>query len=345
MPNDEQIEEVRAFLFSLKDQKDKPKALIVSDPGIIAMCKEIIPDQELHLSTQTGTFNKESMKFWKSHGITRVVFPREFSLEQIKNVVDDSIIETEMFVHGAMCVSVSGRCLMGSYISGRNPNHGECSQPCRYSYVVIPKDGKGNLLKDKGFDIEEVGGYSYIFNSKDLNTLDILPSIIDTGVDSLKIEGRNKSAHYVSAVIKSYRMAIDLYFEDKDNYKLPNSIIKELNQLDHRPYTTGFYGKDITMQSTSYAKEKSKIRVVGIVKEILENSISVVDVKNPFVVGEKLSVLPVNRKIEPYLITVKLLNDLSGNGKDKATTNRIILLENTENSKLRIGDMIRRVEL
>lgn len=345
MPNNEQISEVRKFLTGLSVQDKKPAALIVSDPGIISLCNEIIPNIELHLSTQTGTFNSESIKFWKKFGITRVVFPREFELSQIKSVVDSGICETEMFVHGAMCVSVSGRCLMGSYISGRNPNHGECSQPCRYNYEVIPKNGKGELIKDKGFAIEEVGGMSYIFNSKDLNTISILPQIIETGVDSLKIEGRNKSVHYVSAVVKAYRTAIDLYFKDKQNYVLPEVLANELEQLDHRPYTTGFYADDIKMQATSFAKEKSKIRVVGVVKGQLADGVAVVDVKNPFEINEMLSILPVNQKLDPYISTVTEIKDLSGNSFDKAVTNRVVAIKNSSDVKLRIGDMIRRTTI
>ncbi len=345
MPNQEQIKEVKSFLEGLSTQDKKPAALIVSDPGVISLCNQIVPEIELHLSTQTGTFNEESIKFWKQFGVTRVVFPREFTLDQISEVVASDICETEMFVHGAMCVSVSGRCLMGSYVSGRNPNHGECSQPCRYSYEVIPKDGKGNLLNDKGFEVEELGGMSYIFNSKDLNTLSIIPEIIKTGTDSLKIEGRNKSVHYVSSVVKAYRAAIDLCFQGEgDNKTVSKTFIDELDRLDHRPYTTGFYGSEISMQATSFAKEKSKIRVVGIVKEVLEGGAAVVDVKNPIYIDEKLSVLSVNRKLEPFVITVSEISDLSGNRQEKGITNRVVVLKNIGSVKLRIGDMMRRID-
>lgn len=344
MPNDEQIDEIVKFFKELKEAEKRPDALIVSDPGVIALAQEIIPEQELHLSTQTGTFNKPAMKFWKEQGITRIVLPREFSMDQVRASVDADICEIELFIHGAMCVSISGRCMMGSYISGRNPNHGECSQPCRFSYDIVPRDGGGNLLTDKGFSVEEVGGMTYIFNSKDLNTLKQIPEIIESGVHSLKIEGRNKSVHYVSSVVKAYRIAIDTYFEKgPENYSLSQGLVDELEQLDHRPYTSGFLGGDEQMQSVSYAKEKSRVRVLGRVKEVIEGGYAVVDVKNPFTPGEKVSVLSVNQRKEPFDITVQSIEDLSGNLQDKAITNRVIVLKNDEGIKLRIGDMIRRI--
>lgn len=344
MPNDEQLGEIASFFRDLKEASRRPHALIVSDPGVIALAKEIIPEQELHLSTQTGTFNRAAMQFWKEQGITRIVLPREFTMEQVRASVDSDICEIELFIHGAMCVSISGRCMMGSYISGRNPNHGECSQPCRYSYDIVPRDGGGNLLPDKGFSVEEFGGMTYIFNSKDLNTIQHIPAIIESGVHSLKIEGRNKSVHYVSSVVKAYRIAIDTYFnKGADEYVLPQSLIDELEQLDHRPYTDGFIGGDIQMQSVSYAKEKSKVRVLGRVKEILEGGVAVVDVKNPFVPGESISVLSVNQRKEPFTITVSTIEDLSGNVQEKAVTNRVVVVTNCENIKLRVGDMLRRI--
>ena len=340
MPNNEQIEEVRTFLYQLKESNVKPNAMIVSDPGVIKLCRDIVPEMELHLSTQTGTFNIESLTFWKELGIERVVLPREFTVEQIKNSVLDNICEIEVFVHGAMCVSVSGRCLMGAYMTGRHPNHGECSQPCRLKYDIVVKDSSGNVLPGKGFSIEEEDGKSYIFNSKDLNTLELIPQLIEAGVHSLKIEGRNKSAHYVSAVVKAYREAIDTYFEHKE---LDPIYKEELEMLDHRPYTTGFIGGDEKMQATSYAKEKSKIRVVGVVKETLEGNVAIVDVKNPFVSEEELSILPVNRKIEPYELSFTKLEDFSNNVKEKAITNRVIKCYYEGDKKLKVGDMIRRI--
>lgn len=343
MPNDEQIGEVESFLKQLKESPVKPSAMIVSDPGVIRLCRKIVPEMELHLSTQTGTFNKESLQFWADLGLTRIVLPREFTIEQIAQSVNYDIAEIEVFVHGAMCVSVSGRCLMGAYINGRHPNHGECSQPCRFSYDIVARDGAGNLMPDKGFSVEEENGKAYIFNSKDLNTLEVLPELIKTGTHSLKIEGRNKSVHYVSAVVKAYRAAIDGFFEEGDSFVLPKQYTDELEQLDHRPYTTGFIGGDEAMQATSFAKEKSKIRVCGVVKDTLEGGIAVVDVKNPFVPGESLSILPVNRKIDPYDLAFSEIKDLSGHVQEKAITNRVVCCINDEGKKLKIGDMIRRV--
>jgi putative protease len=343
MPNDEQITEVASFLHELKESPAQPSALIVSDPGVIRLCRKIVPHMELHLSTQTGTFNAESLRFWSDLGVTRVVLPREFTLDQIAKSVRDKISEIEVFVHGAMCVSVSGRCLMGAYINGRHPTHGECSQPCRFSYDIVARDGAGNIMPDKGFSVEEENGTAFIFNSKDLNTIEILPELIKTGVHSLKIEGRNKSVHYVSSVVKAYRAAIDGFFEQGEQFTLPGQYRTELEQLDHRPYTTGFIGGDEAMQATSYAKEKSKIRVVGVVKDTLKGGVAVVDVKNPFTIDEPLSILPVNRKIDPYELAFTAIEDLSGHEQEKAITNRVVCCRNSDGIKLKIGDMIRRV--
>jgi len=339
MPDDSQLAEIENFLNELSKQAALPDAIVVSDPGVISLCKEHIAEVPLHLSTQTGTFNLRTMQFWASQGIRRVVLPREFTLEKIKTLSSAGVCETEIFIHGAMCVSVSGRCLLGAYLAGRHANQGECPQPCRFKYDVAPRSKEGESTEE-WFAAEEDSDGVYLFNSKDLNTLPILPEIIETGVSSLKVEGRNKSMHYVSSVVKVYRAALDRYLDKADKYTPEPEWFEELESLDHRPYTTGFYNNEYVMQETSVSKAQSRIRVVGVVKGLLEGGVAVVDVKNPFRAGEKLNVLPVNRKKSPYDIEFTRITDLSGNELERAVTNRVVAA--VCDVKLNVGDVVRR---
>lgn len=340
MPSDDHLEQIKPFLKKMSKLKSLPNAFIVADPGMIRICKKIFGNRvELHLSTQTGTFNIPDMEFWKEQGITRVVLPREMTIDQIAKCSKSGVCETEVFIHGAMCMSISGRCLLGAYIAGRHPNHGVCPQPCRYKYKIAPQQKDGNYPSEM-FDVEEDENGTYIMNSKDLNTLDILPEIIKTGTNSLKIEGRNKSIHYVSSVIKTYRAAIDRFFDNSNSYEV-SDLQKELDLLDHRDYTTGFYGDETVLQDHNSSKATSKIRVVGVVKAVLEGGRAVVDVKNPFVANEELSILPISSKKESYLTDFSVVYDLSGNIQDRAITNRLVTVD--PEIKLSIGDIIRRV--
>ncbi len=339
MPTDMQLEQVEDLLKALSVQRALPDAIVVSDPGIITLCREYLGGVALHLSTQTGTFNRRSMHFWISQGISRIVLPREFNLDQIGALSEAGIAETEIFLHGAMCVSISGRCLLGAYLAGRHANQGECPQPCRFKYNIAPGEKDGTKGTD-WFIAEESSEGVYLLNSKDLNTLSIIPDIVETGVSSLKIEGRNKSVHYVSSVVKTYRAALDRYCEGPDQYSPEPGWFDELEQLDHRPYTTGFYGKDYQMQETAISKARSRIRVVGIVKGLLEGGNGVVDVKNPFSAHEKLNILPVNKNSVPYDSMFVDVCDLSGNSLKRALTNRIVVVK--AEIKLAVGDIVRR---
>lgn len=340
MPSDEQLKELEPFLKKLSQNNHLPDAFIVSDPGVLTLVKETFGDDiELHLSTQTGTFNKRDMKFWKMQGVSRVVLPREMSLNQIDDCSKSGICETEIFVHGAMCMSISGRCLLGAYISDRHPNHGVCPQPCRYEYKISPKEKDGNFSKEE-FIVQEDSNGTYLMNSKDLNTIKLLPEIIKTGTHSLKIEGRNKSAHYVSAVVKAYRNAIDDYFENPQDFNF-EKYYEELNLVDHREYTTGFYSDEKVLQDHISSKATSKIRVVGVVKAILTGGQPAIDVKNPFTAGETLNVLPVSTKKESEDFSFSEITDINGNVMEKAITNRLVT--GISSYKLSVGDMIRRI--
>ncbi len=344
MPDDRALAEIETILSECASLNLSPDAFIISDPGVFSLCRRVLAKVALHLSTQTGTFNVESAKFWKRQGIARVILPREMPLERIASLTAASGMETEMFVHGAMCVSVSGRCLLGAYLTGRHPNWGDCSQPCRLKYRIAPcrdekTDGAEWLTVEEDCDRSGAGG-SFILNSKDLNTLSILPRVVATGVSSLKIEGRNKSPHYVASVVKVYREALDTCIKDPGGYRVRHEWTEELERLDHRPYTTGFYAGERELQETGRSQALSGLRVVASVKALLADGKAVVDVKNPFAIGDRFNVLPVKTGSAPFTAQLSSLADLSGNPIERAVTNRVVVI--SADSPLRVGDMLRR---
>lgn len=224
--------------------------VIMTDAGAISLCKKVAPKLEIHLSTQANTTNGYTAKFWAEQGVKRVVLARELPLAdiaQIKQMVGDSL-QLEVFVHGAMCISYSGRCLLSSYLTNRNSNRGECVQACRWEYAIAEASRTENPLTM----LEDKHG-SYIMNSKDLNMLAYVDKLIEAGVDSFKIEGRMKSEYYVGSVVNAYRRAIDAYYRDKINYKLSEELVSELDKTSHRGYTTGLYfeNKDNVCYDTS----------------------------------------------------------------------------------------------
>jgi len=338
MPDQSKIAAIKDVLNQLKDKNCAPDAFIVSDPGVLELCKSILPNVELHLSTQTGTFNLISLDFWKRQGVIRAVLPREFTLDQIREACESAIMETEIFIHGAMCVSISGRCLLGAYLGERHPNRGDCPQPCRYKYRLTHVKENGD--SGEWFEAEESDDGVYLLNSKDLCTIEILPQIILTGVNSLKIEGRNKSVHYVASVVRIYRAAIDSCIKDPHNYKVLPEWYKELDALDHRTYTTGFYNCEKVIQDVFTSKAAVKSRIIGTVKAILPGGLPVIDVKNSFSVNEPLEIIPVQQYALPYAIVFNKITDLSGNPSDRAPSSRLIIGHSS--CSLRIGDMIRK---
>lgn len=212
-------------------------AVIVSDPGVFSLVKEN-SNLQIHISTQGSVTNSNTINFWHKMGASRVVLARELSLEEIstirKNIAPE--MELEAFCHGAMCMSYSGRCLMSSYMTGRDPNKGDCAHPCRYKYYLMEEKRPGEY-----FPIEETEGGTYIMNSKDMKTISFVEKLIEAGITSLKIEGRVKSAYYIATVVRAYRRAIDSYLRDPENYKFDESLDKEVISSSHRPFTSGFY--------------------------------------------------------------------------------------------------------
>lgn len=298
------IEPVRVYFNDLK--KVMPDALIISDPAIFTIAKEVLPEMELHISTQANNTNYGTYNFWYNLGAKRVVSARELSIKEIseirKNIPKDMEIET--FVHGAMCISYSGRCLLSSFMTGRDANKGACTHPCRWKYAVVEENRPGEYMP-----IEENERGTYIFNSKDLCMIDHIPELVEAGIDSFKIEGRMKTALYVATVARTYRMAIDDYFENPDKYRENIPKYKKLiSQCTYRQYTTGFFfGKpDETTQiydANVYERDYVYLGIVGDETAPLEYSL---EQKNKFYTGQKIEVMkPDGRDIEVRVVSIK----------------------------------------
>ena len=298
------LEPVKAYFNDLK--KVNPDALIIADPAIFTIAKEILPEMELHISTQANNTNYGTYNFWWNLGAKRVVSARELSIKEIKeireHIPDDMEIET--FVHGAMCISYSGRCLLSSFMAGRDANKGACTHPCRWKYAVMEENRPGQYMP-----IEENERGTYIFNSKDLCMIEHIPELIDAGIDSFKIEGRMKTALYVATVARTYRMAIDDYLESPDKYYANLDKYRELiSQCTFRQYTTGFFfGKpDETTQiydCNVYERDYVYLGIVGDQVGEMEYSL---EQKNKFYQGQKIEVMKADgNDIEVEVVSIK----------------------------------------
>ncbi len=303
------IEPVKKYFNELKEVK--PDALIIADPAIFTIAKEILPDMELHISTQANNTNYGTYNFWHSLGAKRVVSARELSIREIKeirnNIPDD--LEIETFVHGAMCISYSGRCLLSSFMAKRDANRGACTHPCRWKYAVVEESRPGQYMP-----VEENERGTYIFNSKDLCMIDHIPELVDAGIDSLKIEGRMKTALYVATVARTYRMAIDDYFESPEKYKENISKYKTLiSQCTYRQYTTGFFfGKpDETTQIYDCNVYERDYVYLGIAGEVDDNGCFVIEQKNKFCVGDKIEIMKADGS--DFEADVISITDMDGN--------------------------------
>lgn len=283
------IEPVKVYFNDLK--KVRPDALIISDPAIFTIAKEMLPDMELHISTQANNTNYGTYRFWHSLGAKRVVSARELSIREIKeireNIPDD--LEIETFVHGAMCISYSGRCLLSSFMTGRDANKGACTHPCRWKYAVVEESRPGQYMP-----VEENERGTYIFNSKDLCMIEHIPELVDAGIDSFKIEGRMKTALYVATVARTYRMAIDDYFESPAKYEVNIEKYKTLiSQCTYRQYTTGFFfGKpdENTQIYDNNVYERDYV-YLGLVGDNPKDTLYELEQKNKFSVGDKIEVM------------------------------------------------------
>ena len=280
------IEGMKAYFEQLKDTG--VDAVLVSDPGIFMLAKEIMPDMELHISTQANNTNYLTYNFWYNMGAKRVVTARELSLVEIKQIREHipEDMEIESFMHGAMCISYSGRCLLSSYFTGRDANRGACTHPCRWKYHIVEETRPGEYMP-----VNEDDRGTYIFNSKDLCMIEHIPEMIDAGIDSFKIEGRMKTALYVATVARTYRKAIDDYMESPELYRSNMEYYKsEIAKCTYRQFTTGFYFGKTDQDSQIYDNNTyiKNCTYIGNVQEVTENGLVAFEQKNKFSVGEEI---------------------------------------------------------
>lgn len=286
----------------------KPDALIISDPGMFTLAKECCPEVERHVSTQANNTNYLTYRFWYEQGAKRVVSARELSLDEIKqiraNIPED--MEIESFIHGAMCISYSGRCLLSNYFTGRDANKGECTHPCRWKYAVVEEQRPGEYLP-----IEENERGTYIFNSKDLCMIEHIPDLIDAGIDSFKIEGRMKTALYVACVARTYRRAIDDYCHDPELYNKNLDVYRaEIAKCTYRQFTTGFYYGKPSEEDQVYGNNTyvSEYIFLGIVKERDNDGYVYFSQKNKFCVGDRIEIMrPSGENVNTTVL--KILNE------------------------------------
>lgn len=286
--HNEDIEELKKFIQDVKDIDID--AFIISDPAAMEIIKSIITDPELHLSTQANVTSYGSANFWYKQGIKRLILARELTLTEIdtiyKNIPDE--MDLEAFIHGAMCISYSGRCLLSNFMTDRDGNRGECAQPCRWNYHLVEEQRPGEY-----YPIEEDERGTYIMNSKDLCMIRHIPELVKSGVVSAKIEGRMKSAYYVATIVRAYRTAIDEYYKNPDNYEFKEEWWTELLKASHRDFTTGFFFHKATGDDQDYLTSgyKRGSTFVGIVREYDENTgLAKVEQRNKFSLGDTIEI-------------------------------------------------------
>ncbi len=333
------LEGVREYFTQLKEIK--PDALIISDPGIYTIAKEICPEIERHISTQANNTNYGTYQFWWNQGAKRVVTARELSLNEIaeirKNIPDEMEIET--FVHGAMCISYSGRCLLSNYFTGRDANQGACTHPCRWKYAVVEEKRPGEYLP-----VYENERGTYIFNSKDLCMIEHIPELIEAGIDSFKIEGRMKTALYVATVARTYRKAIDDYLISPEKYKENMDwYLEQISNCTYRQFTTGFFFGKPSEESqiydnNTYIKEYTYLGIVG---ERNEEGLYQIEQRNKFSVGEQIEVMKPDGRNIP--VTVKRIVDEDGNEMESAPHPKQVLYIDL-GQELEMYDILRRQE-
>ena len=333
------LDGVREYFAELREIK--PDALIISDPGVYMIAKEVCPEIERHISTQANNTNYGTYRFWYEQGAKRVVSARELSLAEIKeiraNIPDD--LEIETFIHGAMCISYSGRCLLSNYFTGRDANQGACTHPCRWKYAVVEEKRPGEYLP-----VYENERGTYIFNSKDLCMIEHIPELMESGIDSFKIEGRMKTALYVATVARTYRRAIDDYKQSPELYREHMAWYQEqISNCTYRQFTTGFFfGKPSDeaqiYDNNTYVKEYTYLGIVG---ERNEEGLYRIEQRNKFSVGESIEVMkPDGANIT---VTVQRIVDEEGNDMESSPHPKQVLYIDL-GQPLAMYDILRRKE-
>lgn len=296
IPRNDEFLQIEQYLLDL--QEIGVDAVIVSDPGVFSMVQQIVPDMEIHISTQASTTNSDAANFWYNLGAKRIVTARELSFKEIKEISDNSPkdMDIESFIHGAMCMSYSGKCVISNYTTGRDANRGSCAQSCRWKYTLVEeKKPREYEPVVEGVDPE------FFFNSKDLCMIEYIPQIFESGITSLKIEGRMKTSYYVATTVRAYRMAIDAYYEDPENWKFNPMWLEELKKGSHRDYSTGFYfdrpdSNAHNYESASYIRNYDFIGIVRGYEE--ETGLHIVEQRNKMWVGDDIEI------IGPYVETM-----------------------------------------
>ena len=314
LAHNDDLEGVEQYFEELKSVK--PDALIISDPGVFAIAKRVLPEMELHVSTQANNTNYGTYLFWYQQGAKRVVSARELSLKEIREIrarIPEDM-EIESFMHGAMCISYSGRCLLSNFFTGRDANQGACTHPCRWKYSIVEETRPGEYMP-----VYENERGTYIFNSKDLCMIEHIPELIDAGIDSFKIEGRMKTALYVATVARTYRKAIDDFKKDPELYRQNMEWYKEeIGKCTYREFTTGFYfgkpGADAQIyDNNTYVKN---FTYLGTVENVDERGFAKIEQKNKFSVGEMIEIMkPDGRNLQ---VEVKGIYDAQGQAQESA---------------------------
>ncbi len=333
---------VREYFNQIKEAglEEKIDAFIISDPGIFTLAKEIVPGIEIHISTQANNTNYLTYNFWYKMGATRVVAARELSLKEIRTIRDNipADMEIEAFMHGAMCISYSGRCLLSSYFTGRDANKGACTHPCRWKYSIVEEKRPGEYLP-----VEEDDRGTYIFNSKDLCMINYIPEMIEAGIDSFKIEGRMKTALYVAVVTRTYRQAIDDYYTSEELYRSRQDYYdEEISACTFRQFTTGFYFGKTDENSQIYDNNTyiKNYTYLGTVEDITDEGYLVIHQKNKFLVGDEISFMMFDGTNKD--VRVEAIYDERMNSMDSAPhPKQLLYLKVSDDTQIENGMIIR----
>lgn len=319
-------------------ERAKVDAVLITDVGLISLCKKVSPELKIHLSTQANTLNKYAVKFWGELGLERVVLARELSLSEIKEISEfNPETQLEAFVHGAMCISYSGRCLLSNYFNGREANRGECVQACRWQYELREKSKNGEF-----FPIEEDERGSYILNSKDLNMIEHIDEMAEAGVCSLKIEGRMKSEYYLATVINAYRRAIDEYYKIGGKYKKNRMFYDELLKTNHRVFTTAYMLGE-NKETVNYSDSQSageKQFIATVLEGTNDEGYFIAEMRNRFKKGDKLELLTPNDNFNSVILPGRITDEEGNDIEDAKLVQQKLRIYS--DIKVSAGDILRR---
>ena len=337
IPHNEELAQLPEYIEQIKELN--LDALIISDPGVFAFVKEEMPEMEIHISTQANNVNWASALFWAEQGAERIILARELSRDEVREIAEKTAgkIELEYFVHGAMCISYSGRCLLSNYFVGRDANKGDCAQSCRWKYHLVEEKRPGEY-----YPIAENDEGTFIMNSRDLNLAEEIPELIEMGLSSLKIEGRMKSVHYAATVVNTYRQLIDQYYEDPKNFEPDPKLLAELRKISHRDYTKGFYygkpgAEGQRYESSSYLRTYD---FMGVIKDYdAAKQEAVVEVRNKIFKGDQLELIVPGRKT----FTINAAYLINEEGKEiEAAPHPKQLIKIPISSEIPAGSLLRR---